>query len=171
MNKLYSGVTETEGRSRGVKAQWTDSDLGDKYANPERGLWSLLEMFYLSFHWSLNSSDGFHVSCLTFHAVAEGQPEKRLRLKKGLLINESKTPFNEMRLSSSGVGYLRGKRDIWNGAVSTAFLHKHKLLSLAWVAIWIWCVSLVTKTVFRAFFHYNIKARSYSFIFLWHLAG
>lgn len=37
MNKLYSGVTETEGRSRGVKAERTDSDLGDKYAHPERG--------------------------------------------------------------------------------------------------------------------------------------
>lgn len=37
MNKLYSGVTETEGRSRGVKAQRTDSDLGDKYAHPVRG--------------------------------------------------------------------------------------------------------------------------------------
>lgn len=34
---------------------------------------------------------------------------------------------------------LSGKRDIWIMVVSTAFLHKHKLLSLAWVVIWIWC--------------------------------
>lgn len=32
-------------------------------------------------------------------------------------------------------------------------------------------LSLVTKTLFSALFHYDIKARSYSFIFLWHLAG
>lgn len=113
MNKLYSGVTETEGRSRGVKAQWTDSDLGDKYTNPERGLWSLLEMFYLSFHWSLNSSDGFRVSCLTFHAVAEGQPEERLRLKKRP-VNKRKQnaiQWDEIillwyGLSQGGTGYM-----------------------------------------------------------------
>lgn len=32
-------------------------------------------------------------------------------------------------------------------------------------------LSSVTKTFFRAFFHDNIKAWSYSFIFLWHLTG
>lgn len=68
-----------EKRRQGVKAQRTDSDLGDKYVNPEPGLWSLLEMFYLSFHWSgLDLADGFHVSCITVHMVVEGQPKERL---------------------------------------------------------------------------------------------
>lgn len=110
MNKLYSGVTETEGRSRGVKR--TDSDLGDKYVHPERGSGAYWKCFIFPFTGLYNAADGFHVSCFTFHAVAEGQPGERLHLKNSPLIKESKEPFSKMRLCSSGMGYLSGKRDI-----------------------------------------------------------
>lgn len=139
MNKLYSGVTETEGRSRGVKAQRKESDLGDKYVKPQLGRWSLLEMFYLSFHWSLKGC--WWLPCVVYHLPCGNWRAARRAASpsKNPLIKESKKPFSEMRLYSSGMGYLTGKRDIWITAVSTAFPHKHKLLSLTWVVIWIWC--------------------------------